>query len=364
MPPSRDRERILLIRLSAIGDVIQALFGLAALRASRPDAHLGFLVEDRAASLVEGHPDLDRVHVFPRKSWQSGLLSAPGTVVGEAAGFVSALRRERYGVAVDLQGNLKGGVLSRLTGAPRRIGLAAGFGKEGNHRFQTEWVTLPPGPVHRVRRVFELLAPLGVAGLAGTPRVPVAEEDRELAASFLEEAGLGRGGFAILHPGTSGFGEYKRWAPERFGELAARLATETGLPSVVTWGPGEEDLADRVVDAAAGEARLAPATPRFVSLAAFAEAAALFVGADTGAIHLAALVGAPTVGLFGPKDPRVYAPWGPRTAVVHKGVDCSPCPSRTCDDPVCMTSMTVDDVLSSSLALLADSATASARREE
>ena len=331
MSQTAEDDRILLIRLSAIGDVIQALIGLAALRAGRPDARIGFLVEDRAASLVRDHPDLDRVHVFPRKAWQSGLLAAPGAVVGEAASFVSDLRRERYRVAVDLQGNLKGGVLSRLSGAPRRIGLAPGVGKEGNHRFQTEWLSLPTAPLPRVQRVFALLAPLSVGGPVGTPRVPVTEGDRELAAGFLAEAGLPRGSVAILHPGTSKFGEYKRWPAERFGELAERLDGRAGLRSVVTCGPGEEDLAER---------------------------------ADTGALHLAAFVGTRTLGLFGPKDPRIHAPWGPRTSVVWKGVDCSPCPSRTCPDPVCMTSITVDDVLSSSLALLAEAAVAPNGREE
>jgi ADP-heptose:LPS heptosyltransferase len=325
------KERILLIRLSAIGDVIHALFGLAALRAARPDAHVGFLVEDRAASLLEGHPDVDSLHVFPRMAWQGGLLTAPGAVVGEAARFVAGLRRERYHVAVDLQGNLKGGVLSRLSGAPRRIGLAPGLGKEGNHRFQTEWVSLPDEPVHRVERVLALLGPVGVNGAAGTPRVPTTPEDRRLAEEILEERGLERGGFAVLHPGTSKFGEYKRWEAERFGEL---------------------ELADRVVRASAGAASRAPRTPGFPSVAAVCRAAGLFVAADTGALHLAALVGAPTVGLFGPKDPRVYAPWGPRTTVVHKGVDCSPCPTRTCDDPVCMTSITVEDVLDAALSIL------------
>ncbi|MHC4472367.1 MAG: glycosyltransferase family 9 protein [Planctomycetota bacterium] len=351
-----EKDRILLIRLSAIGDVIHALFGLAALRAARPDAHVGFLVEDRAASLLAGHPDVDSLHVFPRKAWQGGLLTAPGTVVGEVASFVAGLRRERYRVAVDLQANLKGGVLSRLSGAPRRIGLASGFGKEGNHRFQTEWVTLPEEPIHRVERVFALLRPLGVNGAAGTPRVPVTDEDRDLAGRLLSEQGLAAGGFALLHPGTSKFGEYKRWPAERFGELAQRLADRAGLPSVVTWGPGEEDLADRVVAASAGSALRAPPTDRFTSLAALGEVSGLFVAADTGALHLAALVGAPTVGLFGPKDPRTYAPWGRRTTVVYKGVDCSPCPTRTCPDPVCMTSITVDDVLTAVLALLAEPA--------
>jgi len=344
--------RILLIRLSAIGDVIHALHGLAALRASLPDAHLGFLVEDRAAALIEGHPDLDRVHVFERKDWQSGLLSSPFKVVGSAKRFISELRSERYDVAVDLQGNLKGGVLSRLSGAPRRIGLAAAFGKEGNHRFQTELVSLPSGPFHRVDRVMKLLGPLGVTGPAGTPRVAILPEDRAEMGAFLTAEHLAPGRFAVLHPATSAFGEHKRWMPERFAELARSLLRDHGLLSVITWGPGEEGLAEGIADSAGDAGVMGPRTRRLTALCALIEPSGLFVGADTGATHLAALLGTPTVGLFGPKDPRIYSPRGERVRVVYAGVDCSPCKLRKCDDPICMKSIEVSDVLAAAEGLL------------
>ncbi len=344
--------RILLIRLSAIGDVIHALHGLAALRASRRGAHLGFLVEDRAAALVSGHPDLDRVHVFQRKDWQSGLLSSPLAVVGSASRFLSEVRNERYDVVVDLQGNLKGGVLSRLSGAPRRIGLAAAFGKEGNHRFQTELVSLPEGPLHRVDRVFKLLGPLGVSGPAGTPRLAIRQEDRAEMDACLAAEGLTPGRFAVLHPATSAFGRHKRWMPERFAELARALHRDQGLPSVITWGPGEEDLAGRVAGMAGDAALKGPRTSRLTALCALIEPAGLFVGADTGATHLAALLGTPTVGLFGPKDPKIYGPRGERVEVVTADVECSPCTLRKCDDPICMKSIEASDVLAAAEGLL------------
>lgn len=340
-----DPERILLVRLSAIGDVIHALFGLAALRSARPRAFVGFLVEDRAASLVAGHPDLDRVHVYRRRDWQRGALRTPARTAEEAAAFLADLRGARYDTAVDLQGNLKGGLLAALSGARRRIGLGRGHGREANHLFQTERVEPPPGPLHRVDRVLALLAPLGVRGPAGTPRIARCAEDASAAEAFLSGAGLARGGFAVLHPGTSEFGRHKRWSPERFGDLARALLDRRGLRSVATWGPGEEDLALEVVRTSGGAALPGPGTRSLAALAELATASALLVAADTGALHLAALLGVPSVGLFGPKDPRVYAPRGARVAVVHRGVDCSPCPRRSCSDPVCMTSIAVEDVL-------------------
>ncbi|MCU0724998.1 MAG: glycosyltransferase family 9 protein [Planctomycetes bacterium] len=350
--------RILLVRLSAIGDVVHALFGVAALRAVRAGAFIGFLVEDRAASLLTGHPDLDRVHVYRRSVWQRGALREPVRVASEAGRFLAELRGERYDVAVDLQGNLKGAVLAALSGAPRRIGLPPGEAKEWSHCLHTESVTVPNDPLHRVERVYRLLEPLGVKGAGGIPRVEVPARDREDVAAWLTDRGLPDGGFAVLHPGTSGFGSHKRWPVDRFGGLAAELSGRHGLRSVATWGPGEEELADRVVGVSRGAAIRGPRTRTLTALAELASRSALFVAADTGALHLAALLGAPTIGLFGPKDPRVYGPRGPRVAVVHKGVDCSPCPKRHCANPVCMNTMTIEDVLAAAEGIVSPAAPA------
>ena len=360
-------ESILLVRLSALGDVIHALHGLVALRAARPRARIGFLVEDRSASLLAHQPDLDLLHVFPRKRWQLRMRRHPAAVGTEAHRFLSELRSARYDTVVDLQGNLKGGLLSSLTGARRRIGLAREDGIEGNHRFHTEWVALPEGPVHRVDRVFALLAPLGVEPAAGVPRVGVPPEDRDRADEILAELSLTPGGFAVLHPGTSAFGLYKRWPPDRFGRFAALLEERTGLPSLVTWGPGEEVLAEAVAAAGGGAAIPSPPTPGLPALARIVERSGLCVAGDTGVLHLAAFLGVPTVGIYGPKDPKVYGPRGPRATFFTKGLDCSGCPKRTCSDPVCMTSITPEEVLLIALPMLtgvASPAVAGAERGE
>jgi ADP-heptose:LPS heptosyltransferase len=112
------------------------------------------------------------------------------------------------------------------------------------------------------------------------------------------------------------------------------------MPSVVSWGPGERDLAETAVRASEGHARPGPEPRGLKALARLIDRSGLFVAGDTGALHLAAYLGVPTVGLFGPKDPKVYAPRGRATAVVWTGHDCSPCPKRSCPDPVCMTSIT------------------------
>ncbi|MEN8148789.1 MAG: glycosyltransferase family 9 protein [Planctomycetota bacterium] len=337
---------ILLIRLSAIGDVVHALHALAALRAARPAATIGFLVEDKAASLIEGHPDIDRLHVYPRKAWTGDLLSSPARVGGEVAAFLAGLSNARYDVAVDLQGNLKGGVLSLLSRAPRRIGLAKGSGIEGSHVFATEHVTTPPPPFHRVDRAIALVGPLGVDGGGGEFRLGFTPEECRATDRFTAEQDLADGSFAVLHPGTSRFGLHKRWPADRYGALARALSETHGLRSVVTFGPGEEDLVAAATENSGGAAVAGPASASLKTLARLIERSALFVAGDTGALHLAAYLGVPTVGLFGPKDPKIYAPRGPRTAVVWLGHDCSGCPKRSCPDPVCMTEITPDHVLS------------------
>ena len=342
--PARRRPlRILLVRLSAIGDVVHGLHGLAALRAVRPDAFVGWLVEDKARTLLEGHPDVDRVHVYPRRRWQRAFRHDPAGVAREAAEFLAGLRGARYDVAVDLQGNLKSGVLSALAGVPHRIGLDRGCDKEGGHRFATERIRVPPDGFHRVDRVYRLLAPLGVAGAGGVRRVPIADEDRAEVDAFLNAGALAAGAFAVLHPGASKRGASKRWPTDRYGRFARLLRDRTGLPSVVTWGPGEEGLAAAVVAASDGAARLAPPLPRLAALAELSRRAGLFVAGDTGALHLAAFLGTPTIGLYGPKDPRVDAARGPRTAVVYKGAG----------EPVPMETIQPEDVMKAAEGLLA-----------
>ncbi len=340
-------ERILLVRLSAIGDVLQCLHGLADLRAARPGDAIHWLVEDRCASALLGHPMLDSVVVFERRTlrhearrpwlWPSALL--------RILRLVRALRELRPTVSVDLQGNLKGALLARLAGAPRRIALAPGHGgRERSHWFATERVPLPPPPVHRADRARALLRPLGAMPGTGVPAVAGVPEAGPGIEKWLKEAGV-PSPFAVLHPGSSGFGAMKRWAPERFAGLARSLKERHGLPVLVTAGPGEETVADRVVSLSEGAARRGPVTRTLADLGALLQRAAVVVGADTGPVHLAAVLGAPTVALFGPKDPAVYGPRGTHTRVVWKRVWCSPCLLRRCGDPVCMTEMREDEVL-------------------
>ncbi|MFP4055668.1 MAG: glycosyltransferase family 9 protein [Candidatus Brocadiia bacterium] len=350
--PLASAQRIGIVRLSAIGDVVNTLPALAALRRQRPDAHVAWVCERAAAGLLEGHPQLDNLVVVDRKAWTAslaGLARMPRALWA----FARTLRSLRLDATVDFQGNLRSGIATFLTRAPLRAGFAVPDAREFSHLLTNRHVGLPPGPLHRVERGLHLLTALGVETGGAAPLVPATDADRGGVGEFLAREGLADASFAAIHAGTSEFGRYKQWPQERWGEVARRLADDLGLPVVCTRGPdpGEARGAQAIARGAGPAARAAP----LLSLRELGELyrrCRLFLGVDTGPMHLASAVGAPVVALFGPKDSRVYGPYfGPR-AIVEKPLACRPCRRRSCDDPQCMLSITPEDVLAAARELV------------
>jgi len=314
------RQRILLIRLSAIGDVINTLPAVGLLRKHLPEAHLAFVVEDRASDVVVGHPDLDQVIVFPRRRWRAFAHSPRQwwQLVGDAVAYARQFRRQGFEVALDFQGNLKGAIHSVLSGAPRRIGFARGFARERADWFANEHVEPPLDRPHRVDKFASLLRPLGVN--AGPLRyvLPPSPEAIVKIDDHLRRHGLHTGSFVIVHPGTSERGAAKRWPTDRFAELARRIVGELATQVVVTFGPGEERLADELLASCGSGVFPGPREGSLLELAELIRRAAAFVSADTGPMHLAAACGTTCVALFGPKDPAVYRPYGDGHIVIHR----------------------------------------------
>jgi ADP-heptose:LPS heptosyltransferase len=240
------------------------------------------------------------------------------SLLREVSRFVSELRRERYDVALDFQANFKGAVHGIVSGARRRVGFARPHSRELSHLFTHDHVFLPDTPIHRVDTFLHLAAFLGVPTNGIPYALPDSPESRERIRAFLERNRLREGGYVTIHPGTSEFGRSKRWDPDRFGLLAERIGGKHRLLSVVTWGPGERDLARRVVERSGGQAVLAMQTESLLDLAEILRRSRLFVGCDSGPMHLASAVEIPSVALFGPKDPKVYGPRSPKSRVVFK----------------------------------------------
>jgi len=323
--------KALLVRLSSIGDVVHTLPALAALRQHGWEA--GWLVEPPGRPLLDGNPALDH------------LVAAPGAKAFRWSGARSAvrdLRSHRYDAALDFQGLWKSAAWARLAGARRVVGFARPWRREAASVLLIgEQAELPRGREHVIDKNLALLGALGIeaTGLREFP-LPYSEE---IAASV--EAGLrelGVEGFALLNP--AGGWSSKLWPAERFGELAGRLRRR-GLRSVVTWGPGEEELAERVVASSDGAAvRSFPTT--LLDLVELARRARLVVAADTGPLHLACAVAAPVVALFGPTDPARNGPFAPGDVVVRRTPPCAPCYSRTCQRHAgIMDQISVEEVL-------------------
>lgn len=344
-------ERILVVRLGALGDVLRTLPAVAGLRALHPAARITWLVEPAAAGAVALSPAVDDVLVFPRPALVAALRArSPRRLSALLRDFLRTLRAPGFDCVVDFHGILRSGVLGRLSGARTRIGYDRPFAREGNALLTTHRAGLGRARRSRYARNAGLVQALGGAEVGRRERflaVPDAARER------VTRALAGRPPGVVLHPGTSPGTPFKRWAPERFAALAQRLASETGVPCLVTAGPGEAEarLAQAVVDGSRGAARCAPDTAELADLAALIEMAPLFVGADSGPLHLASLVGTPVVQILGPTDPIENAPWrGTPSRSVRAAVPCSPC-RRGCASPACMASVPVDAVAGAARAL-------------
>ena len=332
--------RYLFVRLSALGDVLFALEGLALLKAARPEARVDWLVEDRAAALLEGHPWIDRLLVYPRRAFDR-RLRRPWTwpsLPALALRHLRALRARRYDAVLDFQGNLKSAVHLRLARTGRRLGFGPPIAREGSWRVLDEalrWEGPLPHRARQARRLVETLCPPPHPSPPEGPLLFVREEAREAARAFLD--GLpGEGPLVVLAPGTSAFAAFKRWPSERFALLADICARE-GWRAVVSTGPGEEALHREIAARSRTQlphwdgARLGlPAT------LALLERAAAVVAADSGPLHMAQALGRPAVALFGPKDPARYGPWRGRAIVLRHPVPCAPCGLRACPAPLCV----------------------------
>lgn len=296
------------MRLGAVGDVARTLPAAASLRAAYPGAHLAWLVEPAAASLLEGQPWIDEVLVFPRPALVAALRGlAPGSLLRTLRAFLARLRARRFELVVDFHSILRSALLALASGARRRVGYGPPFGRELAWALATHRARIVPPHLSRFERNDGLVRFLGVDARAALPPLRV---DPSAATALRGRLGPGPAPIA-MHPGTSAAASGKRLPASVYARAARALASELGLPIVVTHGPAEDDLrlARAVVRDAAGAARLAPPTPTLVDLAALLAGVRVLIAPDTGPLHVAALVGTPVVQLLGGSDPVENAPW-------------------------------------------------------
>ena len=349
-------ERILIIRLSAIGDVVRVLPAVNALRERFPTAHIAWVVEEKARDVLVHQPEIDETIVFQRNRWEKGLLNPLGFLrtTGEVYRFVRELRRRHYDIAFDFHGILKSGLISYMSGAKERVGFDRGYCKEWNHLFNNRKVSPRSNRINRFERNLSLLGPLGLDGVRGDVDLHVSQEDMEYVDQFFRDRRPGMSGpLVAIHPGTSSKTIYKRWSPTKYTELADRLVEELKVSVLFTWGPGERAMVDEVRARMRSDSMVAPETHSLKQLAEIFRRCGVYIGNDTGPMHIASLVKTPVVGIYGPTDPIVNAPYeGTSHIIVRKDLPCSPCRNRGCKDVECMKAISTQDVFDAAKMLL------------
>lgn len=335
--------RILLIRTSALGDVIHSLPVLSALRRHLPDATIGWVIEASMAPILDGHPDLDDLIVVRMRSWRRNLFSV------KTLREIQQLRR-RLGafaadVALDLMGNHKAGALAFLSGCRRRVGLEKSARREPSSAFWINEMLAPLGD-HAVDRAMSLLPALGIrspkAAFEGDKlfREPCPEADRLTAESP---------SYILLSPGAGWHN--KRYPTRSWGQACRLLKARTGLDILITGGPGEEDLTKAVAAAAGDGARLVGSTD-LPTLAGLMRRASLFLGGDTGPLHMAHALGTPSLCVMGPTDPVKHGPYGAPSQAIALSLPCSYCYKRMSQPKACMLALPPERVAEKAMEIL------------
>ncbi|MFH1994318.1 MAG: lipopolysaccharide heptosyltransferase I [Nitrospinota bacterium] len=341
-------DRILIVKLGAIGDVIHALPALRTLRKNFPKAYIAWIVEEKAALILKGNPDLNELIVIDTKKWRKdiGLKT-----IKDIKGLLSSLRKKRFDLAIDLQGLIKSGLITYLSGAENRIGYGYPYLRE---RLSGLFTNIKVCPLESERHVIDialsLLSPLKITKIDKEARFNIPEEDEAYIDTFIREKGLNKGkDLVIINPGAGW--KTKLWGTANYAALADMIAAKNKADIVITWGPGEEEMATEVKSKMTEKGIISPPTtlPSFISLL---KRCNLFVGADTGPIHLAAALGKRCVGIYGPSDPSRNGPYGEGHRVVYKKMECGNCYKRECDDLSCMQTITPADVYREVEALL------------
>lgn len=331
-------QRILIVRLGALGDIVHTIPVAAALRRAFPSASIDWLVSARHQEILGLVPVINRRIILNDRGDRNGgqsLWSVLGT-----------LRQAKYDVALDLQGLLKSAVVARLSGARRVIGFNGKYSRESAARWfysraydpGGEGMYAPSERRHVVHINLGMLKELGVGDLA--PEFPIVDQPSDVARQVSAEAG---GRYALLNPGAAW--PNKRWPAPRLAALATALLERRNLRSVVLWGPGESELAQEVA-ALSGKASIVSPKTTIADIVALARGAAVMVSGDTGPTHIAAAVGTPIVGIYGPTRPERNGPWVAADETVSRAAICQCHHYRQCRAArMCLLDIEVEEVL-------------------
>src|SRR6266545_3003647 len=326
-------DRILVVKLRYVGDVLLATPVLSRLREGFPKAHLTMLVNPGTEDVIRGHPALDDVLVVERRNlaWQRC--------------FIRALRARRFDLVVDLTDSDRSAILSRLTGAPIRLG----YNSEDRWRgaLYTQIVKADRFAMHQVRYHLAATEALGLSGPPPDPVLTISAKASSSVDHLLQSVGVESARpLVCLHPGARWW--FKAWPAERYAALAELIQTQTPVQALFLGGDQERSLESRIADGMKTPFHSIIGKTSLRALAAVLERAALMVSNDNGPMHMAAALRVPVVGLFGPSDPAVWGPWGDGHRTFYKGLDCRGCFHPDCfrGEQNCMRLITLEEVWS------------------
>jgi len=333
LPDLNNVRRLLIIRLSSIGDVVHAIPISAALAEGFPRLEITWLVEEMSAPIVLDNPYLHEVIVIPRSRWKRARARSPRIWL-EFAAFARDLRRRDFDVSLDLHGHAKSGLMAFLAGAPHRLGWSnlrdgASLASKALPRREKSF--------HRVDQFLDVAWHLGAPTEPVRFPIVIPDDAHKEADSLLSRVGIdSRRPYAVLNPATGDLA--RRWGERPFGRLACRLASEWGIPSVLIGSSKDSAACEAVINYARGDAPVGASLPANLAgatglkvLAAVIEKCCVHVCGDTGSAHIAAALGRPVVGIYGPTDPEHAGPWGQGANVLSGRDHCSSdCPVRYC----------------------------------
>ncbi len=369
---ARAFERILLIKLSAVGDVVHTIPLLNALRRRYPKARIDWLTTPAMADLLAHHPAINNVIEFTRDDWRAPWRATPFI---NAARLIGRLRAARYDLVLDLQGQFRSGVLAFASGAPVRIGFArpdpalwralprktpdearkhAWQGaREGSWLAYTHTIDLPTLDLHPVDRTLRVAPLLGLGEPPADFSFPIPRDAATRITALLDYYGIGQSNFIALAPATNW--DTKEWRAEGFAEVARHFLQKNSAVALIG-SARERERCEQIAALAPGAVNLAGETT-LSELAALLARAAVCVSNDSGPMHLAVALGRPVVGIFGPTDPVWAGPYRRERAVVRLDLPCAPCYlRRVADCPnghACMENLAAGAVIERVAAMLA-----------
>lgn len=332
---------ILIIKLSAIGDVIHTLPSLTALRELYPDAHITWVVEEAAADLVKNHPHLNSVLVSRRKNWikyfRKGEIVRP---IREIQEFIRELKNRPHDLVIDFHGLLKSAIIVLLSGGKRKLGYDSL--QELSGLFYNEKIPEDMNK-HAVDRYLDFPRYLGAE--IGTPDfiLPADNTAQVFIQSLLEKNHLKDKKFIAVNP--IAYWETKLWDNEKFARLADLIKTKLNLEVVFTGSKKESEAIEEIISHMSTKVINLCGETTLIELAHLYRKALMVITTDSGPMHLAAAVNTPVIALFGPTDPQRTGPYGRIHTIIRTDLPCSPCLLKKCSTKECMQKITPEQVL-------------------